>query len=76
MSEPEAKYKTQSESPMKRFFLVSYSDGNTYGNIYFWTLGVFPSSKTIDGYIKNDKAVIISIFEFQSEKDYNDFIAE
>jgi hypothetical protein len=76
MSEPESTYKIQSESPMKRYFLVSYVYDNIFGNIEFWTAGKFPSLKTIDGYIKNDKAIILNIFEFKSEKDYNEFIAE
>ncbi|MCE5295348.1 MAG: hypothetical protein LLF94_12155 [Chlamydiales bacterium] len=82
MSEPEAKYKTQSESPMKRFFLVSYAKLNAdgFGSMGFSTDGVFPKKKDIfDGVKKStdhEIGCLISIFEFKSEKEYNDFIAE
>jgi hypothetical protein len=81
MSEPEAKYKTQSESPMKRYFLVSYIHNAGYGSVGFHTDGVFPKKKDIFESVKEKsnrivECSIISIFEFKSEKDYNEFIAE
>jgi hypothetical protein len=77
--EAEITYATRSQSPVKRFFLVSYfyygEDGRgVVGNINLWTNGVFPSISDIDGYIKHENAVIITIFEFNNESDYNQFI--
>lgn len=80
MSEPETPYKIQSESPMKRYFLVSYAYGSGFGSIGFHTEGIFPKKKDIFDSVEEKLGCkchcIISIFEFKSEKDYNEFIAE
>lgn len=85
MSEPETPYKIQSESPMKRYFFVSYMYETFKGvsgtsSFTCFTHGTFMNNSEVIDIVKEkndyEKVVITNIFEFKSEKDYNEFIAE
>jgi len=71
---------TVSQSPMKRYFLVSFCHQNGFGGMSLVTEGVFPSIAAIRKLCSNNNKpvaeTILNIFEFQSETDYNQFIRE
>lgn len=71
---------TVSQSPMKRYFLITGRATGIDEDMVLETNGIFPSRTLIEkefllqsGHVLN---AILNIFEFQSETDYNQFIRE
>jgi hypothetical protein len=62
-----------------RYFLISFFAGGMAGNLHFGTKS-FPShakiKKDLTRLTKDQNPVIINIFEFKTEQDYNDFSTE
>jgi hypothetical protein len=79
--EAEITYATRSQSPVKRFFIIcgNNSSGDTF-DITLITDGIFPSRNAIADRFKDQTTYtligMVSIFEFNNESDYNQFIGE
>jgi len=77
------KSKIESKVPMNRYFLIAAAiviNGKlSFCNVKIVTAGIFPSENDIEKDLPSKDITdfaVISVFEFKSESDYNQFIKE